>query len=88
MKLNDAPGVCAMANNDEYYVQLADSNETWQQIMASWEIEGIEATRDNKIIAGKMIAGELSLNDALTEIRARHGVRFDSSQAQLIDSVH
>lgn len=53
-----------------YYINLANANEAWQEIKASWELEGIKVTDDNAFRAGRMLAGEVTLLQVIQEIRS------------------
>ncbi|MGB9992952.1 antitoxin VbhA family protein [Pseudoduganella rhizocola] len=48
------------ARRRRYYIELANNHPAWQQIVASWALEGIIATDDNAEQAGRMIAGEIT----------------------------
>lgn len=44
------------ARQRRYYIELANNHPAWQQIAASWALEGIIVTDDNAEQAGRMIA--------------------------------
>jgi hypothetical protein len=83
MKLNE--GFVPMT--DDEYAALARAHSGWQEIAASWALEGIIMTRKEEIVAGRMIAGELSLNEAVTEIRSKAQVVVDPTQMAIIETV-
>jgi hypothetical protein len=85
MKLNELKGLAAMTDNE--YADLARNNPTWQEIAASWALEGIQMTYDNEVVAGRMIAGELSLPEAVAQIRQAAQVVFDPSQMAIVETV-
>lgn len=84
MKLYE--GVGKMTNDD--YISIARNDSTWQQIAASFAIEGLKVTEENEVIAGKMIAGEIDLADAIRMIRASAGVPVEASELMPADSLH
>jgi hypothetical protein len=53
------------------YIALAQANEDWQQVAASFALEGIVLTDDDAERAGRVLAGDLSLE----EVRTAHLVR-------------
>lgn len=85
MKLNDVKGLTVMT--DDEYAELARNNQTWQEIAASWALEGIRMTSKDEVLAGRMIAGELSLQEAVAEIRLKAQVVYDPSQMAIIETV-
>jgi hypothetical protein len=54
------------------YIALAQANEDWQQVAASFALEGIVLTDDDAERAGRVLAGDLSLEQSLDEVRAAH----------------
>lgn len=84
MRMNEI--IEATMTRDEY-IALARDNSTWQEIAASWALEGISISDDNDEIAGRMIAGELTLDEATVEIRRKAGIPFDPSVAPINESV-
>jgi len=85
MKLNELKGLTAMTDTE--YADLARNNATWQEIAASWALEGIHMTYNNEVVAGRMIAGEISLQEAVAEIRQAAEVVFDPSQMAIIETI-
>ncbi|HYD82025.1 MAG TPA: antitoxin VbhA family protein [Paucimonas sp.] len=63
------------------YIDLANADPAWQEICASWALEGFQADDFSTEIAGRMIAGQLSLDQAFDAIRRRHGVSLPASSA-------
>jgi hypothetical protein len=63
------------------YIALAMSNPDWLEIVASFHISGLRPTDEQAILAGRMIAGEASLEQVTLEIIARHygGLQINSS---------
>lgn len=86
MEMKVPVGVRSMENDK--YVALARNHPEWQQVKASFAIEGMALTEDNEVIAGRMIAGEITLQEALTEIRRQHGVQLRASDAPISESVN
>lgn len=84
MKPNE--GVGKMTNAD--YINIARNDSTWQDIVASFAIENIVMTEQNEIIAGKMIAGELSLPEAIRQIRENAGVSVQAGEMDIAESLH
>jgi hypothetical protein len=62
-----------IAKDERYYIDLAEGHEDWQQIKASYALEGIELTDENAALAGRMIAGEITLAEAMAELNKTHG---------------
>jgi hypothetical protein len=86
MYMNEAIGVSTMKRDSEY-IALAMGNKSWRQVEASFALEGIDATDDDRVIAGRMIAGELTLDTAITEIRRQHGVAIDAGRAPFVETL-
>lgn len=84
MKLRE--GVGKMTNDE--YIDIARNDSTWREIAASFAIEGMEMSEDNEIVAGKMIAGEISLAEAIKIIRKNAGVPAEAGHVELTDSLH
>jgi hypothetical protein len=60
------------ARQRRHYIDLARAHPAWQEIAASWALEGIAMTDDDAERAGRMIAGHANLEQVVQEIRARH----------------
>ena len=60
------------ARQRRHYIDLARAHPAWQEIAASWALEGITMTDDDAERAGRMIAGHASYEQVVQEIRARH----------------
>jgi len=60
------------ARQRRHYIDLARAHPAWQEIAASWALEGIAMTDDDAERAGRMIAGHASYEQVVQEIRARH----------------
>ncbi len=74
------------AGDERKYIALAEDNEMWQQIKASYALEGITLTEENAALAGRMIAGEITLADAVEALHREHGI---AGQAQTkLELVH
>lgn len=56
-----------------HYIDLANAHEAWREIKASWALEGIEVTDDNTLQAGRMIAGDITFEQVVKELRIKHG---------------
>jgi hypothetical protein len=48
------------ARQRRHYIDLANAHWAWQEIKASWALEGMHVTDDNAERAGRMIAAGLS----------------------------
>jgi len=46
------------------YIALAHASDDWQQIKASFAIEGMSLGDNNSEVVGRMIAGEITLEEA------------------------
>lgn len=57
------------ARQRRYYIDLANAHWAWQEIKASWALEGLHVTDDNAERAGRMIAGEVSYSQISEELR-------------------
>ena len=60
------------ARQRRHYVELARAHPAWQEIAASWALEGIAMTDDDAERAGRRIAGHASYEQVVQEILARH----------------
>jgi hypothetical protein len=60
------------ARQRRHYIDLARAHPAWQEIAASWALEGIAMTDDDAEHAGRMIAGDASYEQVVQEIRAKH----------------
>lgn len=65
---------------DFEYIRLARRDKTWQNIVASFAIEGMTTTIENEIIAGKMISGDISIDQAIRLILQKAGVSQHEKQ--------
>jgi hypothetical protein len=63
------------ARQRRHYIELAHATPAWQELAASWALEGIVMTDDDAERAGRMIAGHASYEQAVQEIRASHRQR-------------
>ncbi len=70
------------------YIEIARNDSTWREIAASFAIEGMQMTEDNEIVAGKMIAGEIGLAEAIQIIRTNAGVPGHAGHVDLVESLH
>lgn len=59
------------------YQVIAERDEDWKAVKASFALEGIETTAENADRAGRLIAGEISLEQGLEEVRKKYAA--DSS---------
>ena len=57
-----------------HYIDLANAHPAWQQIKASWALEGLHADDDSAERAGRMIAGEVTYEQIVEELRHKHGL--------------
>lgn len=64
------------------YINLANAHEAWQEIKASWALEGIEVTDDNAMQAGRMIAGDITYEQLVNDLRAKYGRQTSSDSAE------
>jgi hypothetical protein len=69
------------ARQRRHYIDLANANEVWLEIKASWALENIEVTDDNAMQAGRMIAGDITYVQLVSELRARYGLTFADQSA-------
>jgi hypothetical protein len=53
------------------FIDLAHASENWRQTRASFALEGIKLTDDDAERAGRMLAGAITLNQGVAEIRRR-----------------
>jgi hypothetical protein len=60
------------ARQRRHYIELARALLAWQEIAASWALEGIVMTDDDAERAGRMIADHATYDRVVQEIRARH----------------
>ena len=74
--------------SDADYIATARNDSTWREIEASFAIEGMQMTDDNLVVAGKMIAGEIDLREAMRMIRAKAGVPAAASELPIGEAVH
>lgn len=51
------------------FIKLAEQHHAWREIASSFALSGIHMTKDNAAIAGQMIAGELTLKEAIDFIK-------------------
>lgn len=54
------------------YIDLANAHWEWQQTKASWALEGLHADDDSAECAGRMIAGEVTYEQIVEELRRLH----------------
>ncbi len=57
------------------YIAIAHACEHWQQVAASFALEGIVLTDDDAERAGRIFAGECSVDEVLAEVVAAHRAR-------------
>lgn len=55
-----------------HYIDLANAHPAWLEIKASWALEGIELVDDNAVDAGRMIAGDITYEQLLNELRSKY----------------
>jgi hypothetical protein len=55
-------------------VQCAISSEDWQQVRASFALSGVEPGKENDELVGRVLAGEITCQEALDELKAKHKV--------------
>ncbi|GGC87127.1 hypothetical protein [Undibacterium terreum] len=55
-----------------YYIALANADEDWQQTRACFALEGITLSDDDAERAGRLIASDQALEQALQEVRSAH----------------
>ena len=60
------------ARQRRHYIDLANAQPAWLEIKASWALEGIELTDDNAMDAGRMIAGDITYEQLVSELRAKY----------------
>lgn len=60
------------ARQRRHYIDLANAHPVWQEVKASWALEGIELIDDNAEHAGRMIAGDITYAQLLIELRAKY----------------
>jgi hypothetical protein len=68
------------ARQRRYYIDLANSHWAWQEVKASWALEGIHVNDDNAEQAGRMIAGNATLAQIVTEVRTKHTTMADGKR--------
>lgn len=56
------------------FSDLARTDETWQEVKASFALEGLSVTEEDDELAGRLIAGEISVDEAIHALRKKHGV--------------
>ena len=61
------------ARQRRHYIDLANAHWAWQQIKASWALEGLHADEDSAERAGRMIAGEVTYEQIVEELRLQNG---------------
>ena len=59
-------------------VRRANSDETWQQITASFALANIELDATNVELAGRVVCGEITLQQGLDELKCKYRVRSDA----------
>lgn len=57
------------ARQRRHYIDLASAHWAWQEIKASWALEGLHTTDDQAERAGRVIAGEVSYAQIVEELR-------------------
>lgn len=62
------------ARERRHYIDLANSSDLFQSIKASFAISGMVLNDDNAEDAGRMIAGEMTFEQAMLAIRKRHNI--------------
>lgn len=62
------------ARERRYYIDLANSSEVFQSIKGSFAISGMDLNDDNAENAGRMIAGEMTFEQAILAIKKRYDV--------------
>ncbi len=60
-----------LARQRRHYIDLANADPKWQQVKASFAFEGIELTDDNAVQAGRMIAGDITYEQLVSELRTK-----------------
>lgn len=60
------------ARQRRHYIELAHATPAWLELAASWALKGIVMTDDDAERAGRMIAGHVSYEQVVKEIRASH----------------
>lgn len=60
------------ARKRRHYIELANASDAWIQTKASFAIEGIEATEDDAVRAGRMIAGDATAEQIVQELREKY----------------
>lgn len=61
-----------MNTSNVNYVALALANEEWQDIEASFALEGMSMTDEDRGRAGRVIAGVITTEQALEEVKQAH----------------
>lgn len=59
-------------------VRRANSNEIWQQITASFALASIDLDATNAELAGRLISGEITYQQALDELKCKYRVSSDA----------
>lgn len=60
------------ARRKRRYVALARASPAWIETVASFHLSGIDVTDRQTVLAGRMIAGEVSFKEVCDEILAEH----------------
>jgi hypothetical protein len=53
-------------------IRLAHGNLEWQEVVASFALSGISVTDTEAALAGRMLSGQLTYDQALLELGRRH----------------
>jgi hypothetical protein len=67
-----------VARQRRHYIDLANAHEAWLEIKASWALEGIEVTDDNAMQAGRIIAGDATFTQIISEVRTKYDLPSSS----------
>lgn len=70
---------------DPEYIELARRDSTWREVVVSFAIEDMMVTEESEIIAGKMIAGEIELIEAISLVRQNSVVTEHANEGRLVD---
>lgn len=57
--------------SDAEFIALAKADPLWHEVVASFAISGLTLTDENALIAGKLLAGEIDVNEAMRIIANR-----------------
>ncbi len=60
--------------NRRIYIDIANSDENYVQIKASFSLSGIELTDDDAELAGRIIAGKITYKQAAEELQQKYAV--------------